>query len=181
MVAFALALAWTQELGRMITIGTPDTAESMVILMNKNRLEPPKFSPKDKLMFEWLTSAFARSTPDSPGTHPIRFRVFSQERRETDDRAISVARTLLQLWQQNYLRLRVDHSTTYNNRIVDVYLTWGGKAGGEQKFDQDDEGDRARAVNTIYIYDLKSFINPVEMLREIAHEYGHASLPPVGR
>jgi hypothetical protein len=35
-------------------------------------------------------------------------------------------------------------------------------------------------VNTIYIYDLPSFSDPVEMAREIAHEYGHATWFPVG-
>src|SRR5205807_841719 len=66
--------------------------------------------------------------------------------------------------------------------IVDVYLCWGGTPGGEQRFDIEKVGKPPRQidVNTIYIYDLASFKDPVEMAREVAHEYGHAVLPPVG-
>jgi len=61
-----------------------------------------------------------------------------------------------------------------------VYLCWGGIAGGEQRFDVDNRVRPPRKVNTIYLYDIKSFTDPMEMAREVAHEYGHAILPPVG-
>jgi hypothetical protein len=35
-------------------------------------------------------------------------------------------------------------------------------------------------VNTIYIYQIQNAKDPVELAREVAHEYGHATLPPVG-
>jgi hypothetical protein len=37
-----------------------------------------------------------------------------------------------------------------------------------------------KSVNTIYIYDVNSFTDPIEMAREVAHEYGHAVLPAIG-
>lgn len=58
-------------------------------------------------------------------------------------------------------------------------------SGGEQLFGEEFDTDRTgrrvlNKVNTIYIYDTSSFTDPVEMAREVAHEYGHATWPPVG-
>jgi hypothetical protein len=87
---------------------------------------------------------------------------------------------LARLWDFNIQRLKIDHNPSFFHGFVDVYLAWGGKAGGEQLFGEDIEAGRPVRVNTIYIYDLNGFTEPVEMAREIAHEYGHATLPAVG-
>ncbi len=150
----------------------------LTVIQRGDRLEPPKTSPKGKLAFDWIVAAYGDSPV--PGQQKLRFRVFSQERRSENDKAMPVARMLVHLWDFNSKRLKLDHGFVYNDQIVDVYLCFGGKAGGEQLFDEDTEGGRARKVNTIYIYQLGSFTQPVEMAREIAHEYGHATLPPVG-
>lgn len=173
-------LGQAQALGQMTYIGTPNTPESMLILQQDKRLDPPKIGPKDKLQYEYTVSALGSSLPDSPGLHPLRFRVFSQVRKAQNDPAAQVARLSLRLWKYVFDRLKLDHSKVYNNQVVDIYLSWGGVAGGEQLFTEDIENDRPRKVNVIYVYDIASFTDPVEMTREITHEYGHAILPPVG-
>jgi hypothetical protein len=177
-VACAAVLAQPGSFGTMTELPSFSGEERRILLaVPDEKLDPPKPSPRNGWLFEWVVNAYGRQ-PN--GAHALRFRVFSQERKAEGDRAPLVARMLMRLWDFNVQRLNLEHAEAYNNRIVDVYLTWGGKAGGEQRFDEDTEGGRRRKVNTIYIYDLASFTDPVEMAREVAHEYGHAVLPPVG-
>jgi hypothetical protein len=147
--------------------------------LERSRLSPKKFgNPPRPWEFPWLARGFVK-TPGA-AQYALRFRVYSQDRKEKDDRAQMVVRMMTALWEENYNRLRVDHSDNYNGRIVDVFLCWGGKAGGEQRFDVTFEGTQQKHVNTIYFYDLNSFTDPVETAREVSHEYGHASLPAIG-
>lgn len=141
-----------------------------------------KMSPVHEWLFEWLALGFAAS-PNNPAQLSPRFRVFSQHR-DAQDVDGRVTRTLLRLWSYNLDRLGMDHARAYNNGLVDVYLSFGGKPGGqhqfvEDPFDTDPYGVPIKA-NVIYIYDLPSFKDPLEMAREVAHEYGHATLPWIG-
>ncbi|MBV6458972.1 MAG: hypothetical protein HONBIEJF_02111 [Fimbriimonadaceae bacterium] len=145
------------------------------------KIEPPKISPKHDWQFEWLVNVLLRPTDQDGEPYRARFRIFSQERKQEGDRAQMVAVMLARLWDFNIQRMRIDHNPAFFHSMVDVYLAWGGKAGGEQLFDEDIEAGNAVRVNTIYIYDLNGFTDPVEMAREIAHEYGHATLPAVGQ
>jgi hypothetical protein len=148
------------------------------------RLNPPKLSPKwfgdppYQFEFDYFTGGYASIHNDEKA--PLRFRVYEQQRKETNDLSVPVTWMLLRLWEYNFNRLKIDHSSKYNTQMDDVYLCWGGKPGGEQLFDTDHELAVNQSVNTIYIYDLPSFKEPVEMAREVAHEYGHASLYPMG-
>ena len=152
----------------------------------EERLSPPKLSPKlfddppTPWEFEWLTGGYVR-TPSAPDNQELRFRVYSQVRQSQGDLAIDTSKMLLRLWDFTFRELKLDHSRQINSGVVDVYLCWGGKAGGEQRFDDESErGRKTVRVNTIYVYDLASFKDPVEKAREIAHEYGHAVIPPLG-
>jgi hypothetical protein len=78
---------------------------------------------------------------------------------------------LLRLWQLCSTNIGIDHPIRYGS-VVHVYLAEGGKAGGEQAV--------IGKLNCIYIYHVEDFTNPVEMAREVAHEYGHAILPAIG-
>lgn len=187
LLAAALACAVVQarasqddvQISKGLELKNPEGGESRLLVMTpQSKLNPPKLSPKQKWLFEWQSAGYAER-PQPPGKH-LRFRVFSQLRREQGDLAPQVARTLLRLYDYNSRSLGLDHSALYNGGIIDVYLCFGGNAGGEQLFAEDDEAGRVRKVNTIYIYDLASFARPIEMLREVAHEYGHATLPPFG-
>lgn len=145
-------------------------------------LVPPKLSPKSfgsrpqHWAFDWRIASYGYEGSQQN----LRFVVFSQERDPSNDRAAMVARMLSRLWEYNYGTLGMDHSIEFGGGRVDVYLCFGGKAGGEQLFDEDDQYGRPEKVDTIYLYDLKSFTGPVEMAREVAHEYGHATLNPIG-
>jgi hypothetical protein len=162
----------------------PLTGESNALLVQKtDRLDPAKQSPKvfdgKKWEFDWLTSGYGK--PASDGDMQLRFRVYSQERRADKDVAMKVATMDLRMWQILHHKYKIDHQDVGNNlRLVDEYLCWGGTAGGEQTMGEETEGGHTRRVNTIYIYDIASFKNPIEMAREVAHEYGHAVLPAVG-
>lgn len=168
-------------------LGDPkDPATNIALFSRIGRLDPPKFSPKkfgtenpQPFEFDWLDCGYGR-LPGDP-TYRLRVRVFSQQRK-ADNKAASVARMMMRLWDMNLKRFLIDTPKAFNNGIVDVYLCWGGTPGGEQLFGEDVEGTppMVRGVNTIYIYDLASFTDPAEMAREVAHEFGHATLPAVG-
>lgn len=154
----------------------PDTRVEVVV--PSQPLDVPKVSPKNHMQFEWLVQGLAR-LPGAGYSYVPRFRVFEQTP-PASGKAPAVARMAMRLWDFNFHRLKLDHSEQYNNRVVDYYLCNGGNPGGEQLFTEDGEGVQACNVDTIFIYDMPSFTDTVEMAREVAHEYGHATLPPVG-
>ena len=116
-----------------------------------------------------------------PRQFDLRFRVFSQERKPEKDVAASVAIMDLRMWEMLFHKYNIDHPEMgHGLKLIDEYLCWGGVAGGEQTLGQDFEAGQVRRANTIYIYDIASFKDPIEMAREVAHEYGHAVLPAIG-
>lgn len=130
-------------------------------------------------VFDWITWGFVKPYMSSDQFN-LRFMVYSQDRNPADDKALAVTQMLLRLWDLNHERMGLDHSEKSYRQLINVYLTYGGDAGGEQFFGPDTEGTQRVPANNIFIYDIPSFKEPVEMAREIAHEYGHATLPPVG-
>lgn len=185
LASFALVAAQVQDpeisLSRGLYLDNPEKSGEARLLVNipLERMPSPKISPLNKWEFPFMVAGYVREAEG--GDMLLRFRVYHQRNREEGEPGPYVARTLLRLWDFNHRSLKLDHSLQYNKRIVDVYLAWGGpRAGGEHRFDVDSEGGQERKVNTIYIYRLDSFTDPVEMAREIAHEYGHATLPAVG-
>ncbi len=175
----ALGLALLQEEGALFRenfFAGPLGARTLRIATPTERLKQPKVSPKQGWTFDWTDGGYVKSDTG----YGLRFNVYSQESTQTSARPESVTRTLLQLFSYNYSKLGLDHADDFD-RIVSVYLCYGGDPGGEQLFDAEKElRFVGRKVNTIYFYDLRSFNDPVETTREVAHEYGHATLPPVG-
>jgi hypothetical protein len=158
------------------------------IMQRAERLEPPQLSPKkfgeNQWIFEWITVGLGVTT--DPNQLELKVRVYSQERKE-NDKGLAVARMAMQIWDRAYHRLKVEGPANANRGIVDFYLSFGGTAGGEQEMrsmlvpDIDDPNKlKPVTANTIYIYRLDTFKDPVEMAREVAHEYGHAILPGIG-
>lgn len=144
------------------------------------KLSPQKFGdPAIQWEFPFLAAGYAVN-PRAAEQFDLRFRIYSQMRRLQGDPVMDIGKMLLRLYDYNFRTLRIDHSPRYNRGVVDVYLAFGGVSGGEQRFDTDFQSGQPVPVNTIYIYDLPSFTNPLEMAREIAHEYGHATIPPIG-
>lgn len=154
----------------------------LMLLVNDRKIEPPKISPKGEWSFAWVTTALGRFPLSE--RYQARFRVFAQDRPAQNDPSPAVARMLIRLWDYNLTRLRLDHSAQFADQLVDVFLCEEGKPGGEHLFGEDkfelDAQKRPRRVNMVYIYDLSSFTDALEMAREVAHEYGHATLPPMG-
>ena len=142
---------------------------------------PLKFPPHKKpYEFEWLTEGYGHAWTSTLEPQ-LRFRVFSQDRKVHSELAIQTTQLLLRLWSYNFTELKNDHKPDYARSCVDVYLCFSGDPGGEQLFDDDPQAKGISSkVNTIYIYDLPSFKEPLEKVRELCHEYGHASLPAVG-
>jgi len=167
-----------------VQLADPLTGQQNGLLQQKwDRLDTPELSPRTfdgkHWEFDWLTSGYTKST--KPDQFELRFRVFSQERQPTKDIGLSVAMMDVRMWQLLYHKYKIDHKDMGGNlHVVDEYLCWGGTAGGEQLFGQSTEGGITRRANTIYIYDIASFKDPMEMAREVAHEYGHAVLPAIG-
>lgn len=151
-------------------------------------MSEPKTSPKHLWKFPFVTAGFVKTTAEGENYSP-RFRVFAQSRRVPDpplmhdDVAQWSTRMLLRLWDYNFARLRIDHSERFR-RGVDVYLCFAGDAGGEHLFDVDtfdlDNNGNPKRVNTIYIYQIHKIEAPIQLSRELAHEYGHAILPAIG-
>lgn len=191
----ALAIAAPQEPAAKIyaLIEPKGKPPRLSIYQREIRLDPPKRSPKlfgdppIQWEFDWIASSFGpdEDAPRDPKTGEqqarIRFRVYSQEKKAEGDKTALVARQAIRMWDLVTSRFRIGHNEQINAGIVDYFLCWGGKAGGEQLLGQELTPDnKVLQVNTIYIYDLRSFSSPVEMAREVAHEYGHAVLPAIG-
>lgn len=167
------------EITRNPALGATALIRTEMDYLEVSKRSPKKFgTPPTRWEFPWLVQGYVRT----PGADQfmLRFRVYAQDRKANDDPAPQVARMLTAIWEENLNRLRIDHREQYNGKIQDIYLCWGGKAGGEQRFDVDFEAGQQKNVNTIYFYDLNSFTDPVEKAREVAHEYGHAILPAIG-
>lgn len=144
-------------------------------------LESPKLSPHaiegKKLEFSYLTEGLVE-LEKAPS---LRFRVFSQDLETHQNLSGPITELLLKCWRFAYEEWIIDHRLDYK-RTVDIYLCQQGLAGGEQRFGDDLQSPRgvSTKVNAIYIYDLPSFVDPTERVREVVHEYGHAILPAIG-
>jgi len=179
---------------RRIKLPEPNNKPSRLqVWIRDGQLDPPKLSPKlfgdppIRWQFDWITTAFgpddgAQKDPETGEPMArLRFRIYSQERRAENDKSPMVARQAIRMWDLLQARYRFANNESINHGIVDYYLSWGGKAGGEQLTGEEVlPNNRVVTVNTIYLYDLRNFGSPIEMAREVAHEYGHAALPAVG-
>ena len=183
------ALSTSQQDGHLFTKVDlqvpPNSSAKLYIQSTADPLDPPQLSPKRfgsnqiQWEFPWLVAGY--SHPITAKTYDdLRFYVFAQEQK--GNRATGVAQMLLRLWHFNYDRLKLVHNPIFQSGRIDVYLCFGGQAGGEQLLGEviPPNGAKPFKVNTIYIYDLPSFTDPVEMAREVAHEYGHATWPHFG-
>lgn len=179
-LAASLLIAGTQGLVQRLGIDNPN----ILVQVNQDRLQTSRLSPKSfdgqKWEFDWLATGFGNLGEE--GVKKLRVRVYSQERKQVNDKAPLVARMMMQIWDKLFRRYRIDHPIQYHDGLVDVFLCFGGEPGGEQEIGSEftQATPAAQKANTIYFYQLSSFKDPVEMAREVAHEYGHAVLPPVG-
>lgn len=158
-----------------------DGQERLLLHVKLTELDPMKTSPMYDWKFQWIVSGMGR--PGSSSQFGQRIRVFSQERKEMEDTSFAVARMGMRLWDYNVQYLGLDHHDRYQ-KTVDIYLAKEGKAGGEQRIVADpemkDNFGRTVQMNVVHIYQIPTFTKGIERAREIAHEYGHATLPAIG-
>lgn len=146
--------------------------------------EEPQRCPRHPWLFPFVTAGYGRTAASETSAN-TRFQVFSQYRNETldNDPSVWTSRLLLRLWDMNLHRLGVDNPERYR-RIVDVFLCTEGEPGGEQMFVNADLGTPAQPklvdMNAIFIYQVQTLTDPGEFVREVSHEFGHATLPQVG-
>lgn len=142
-----------------------------------------KEMPGTEWLFPYVSVGMAEPTADAGAT--VRFRVFSQTRAsETPDETSQwVTRMMMRLWDYAYFRCDIDHNPR-TFKTVDMYLCEGGEAGAEQKFAYDyqelDAADRPLPKNLIFVYQIGKAKRGIQLSRELAHEYGHATIPPAG-
>lgn len=166
--------------GKLKTVDMPGA--ELTLYHELEPMQVNKISPKHSWEFPYITTGFVM-TPQSK-QRSLRLRVFAQYRKEGyDDPGHWVTRMLLRLYGYNLFKLGRENPEAYG-KTIDTYLAFGGDAGGEQLFDVDpgdlDSGNRPRKVNTIYIYQIAEIQDPFQLCRELAHEFGHATLPGVG-
>lgn len=143
------------------------------------RASVPKLSPK----YGWKFDLGTLVALDDGKAAQSRFRIFAQSPSSHLVTGTRTARLLGRLYDFNMTVLRLDHWPRFNDKQVDVYLCNEGAAGGEQMFGQDllppDSNEVPAKVSAIFIFDVDTLDDPLEAVRELAHEYGHATLPPV--
>lgn len=184
-LTLAAMLAQEQVDPRQFPLPIPEVSgvEERLLLMQLRPLDNVKVSPVHEWGFSFGAAGYGPD-PRNPEQASIRFRLFAQQVDEEPELGNSILRMLLRLWDYNVRRLRLDHRDGFFLRSVDVYLAEEGTAGAEriETFDPEstDQFGRPSRVNVIYIYDRPTFQDPLQRVREIAHEYGHATLPPIG-
>jgi len=163
----------------LIDAGSPTSLLEFNVQASKVAKLSPKLVDGKHLSFPFSVNGYGQTNPASPNLL-LRLRVFCESSADQQQWGIPVARELTRIWAMNFEWLKFDHNIEVNSGIVDVYLCREGTAGGEQLFGTDNEGGTDHPVDTIYIYNMASFTDPLEEAREVAHEYGHAVMPAVG-
>jgi len=101
----------------------------------------------------------------------LRFRVIWQDAPDQGDQRLRLAKNCATLLLRLSCLLRAYTGMTprfTNDGVINIWLTEKGVPGGETYDD------------SIYLYNAGMTRTPPEWVRELAHEYGHEVLPPVG-
>lgn len=162
-------------------VDTRVAGERLIVRTAMKEVPHPISDPTDpKTVYPFLSTGYARRADATAGMQAtLRFEVYA-EHQEDLSYADRVCLFLLRLWDMLSSRLDMDHPLQYR-RTVSVFLKREGKPGGEQQITVGpDETGRPIKRNTIHIYDIASLTDPLQMCRELAHEYGHAVLPAIG-
>lgn len=180
MLSIVTAIFFLAEWSRTPLKSPIPESEPVVYRVLTGKLAKPKVSP----LGQWNFDLSGVGALDKLSGDLDRIRVFGQSGASSPIVAVEAAtRFLSRLFDFNYNLLKLDHSPEFNNQRIDVYLCEGGVAGGQQRFGEDpnetDSFGRSTKVNTIYIYQIATLTDRVEACRELAHEYGHATLPAV--
>jgi len=95
----------------------------------------------------------------------MRFRVYAQQSEDLPT-VQKVCRLLLRLQEIAWMKLRLQVNLQ-GERVLNVWLCRQGNSGGEQW------------RNNLYVYSIQEIQEPLEWLREVAHEFSHALFPGI--
>ncbi len=149
--------------------------------------------PKCEIRYSREPLATPRLDPKFRIEHPYEVKGYLEERGAMQERlfvfvsaadrvplAALAARQMLRMLAYAKSAFGFDLPLGYG-RQLHVFLTDAGEPGGEQGvFEGLAPQGGVRSYHCVYVYDVESFTEPVEMARELAHEFGHAVLPAVG-
>lgn len=174
-----LLLAVAQGSDRVVTtLETNGPSPRLFVSASRAQLSPPFIDPLHEWEFPYFAEGVAGSSLSTLNPR-VRFKAFAQSAKSRDLLA-PVTRTLLRAWDESVSRLNIDHPVKYA-LLVHVFICDGGKAGGEQTIVRSrSPRDNFASYNAIYLYHAEGMTNPIEAVREVVHEYGHALLPPIG-
>lgn len=151
--------------------------DRLIVRTPMAQLRTPIPNPLDPTQtFLYQSSGYGRAKDAKQADYRVQVYAPAQEDLGQADK---VCVFLMLLWDMLTERLGYEHPIQYE-QVVTVYLVKGGKPGGEQKVTSALEGGKQVARNSIFLYDHANLTDPMELCRELAHEYGHATLPNVG-
>ncbi len=165
--------------GDFIVTTLPTPGEPRLFVSQRREALSPAFVDP---MHGWEFPFYAEGTAGASGSTlspRTRFKVYAQSSKSRK-LVVPATRTLLRIWDEAVNRLNIDNPAKYG-LTVHLFICDGGKAGGEQAFIRSRSArDNFASYNAIYLYHAEGLSDPVEAVREIAHEYGHAILPAIG-
>lgn len=176
---FSLLLATAVVQDDFIVTTLPTAGQPRLFVSQRREALSPAFVDP---MHDWEFPFYAEGTAgaaESTLSPRTRFKVYAQSSKSRK-LLVPATRTLLRVWDESVNRLNIDNPTKYG-LTVHLFICDGGKAGGEQAFIRSRSArDNFASYNAIYLYHAEGLTEPVEAVREIAHEYGHAILPAIG-
>lgn len=162
--------------------GAAHNFERVQVLSAIEDLPNPKISPLNQWTFNRVSNVYCRAFADRE--FPARFRVFAHNEEWQRKLGHPTGVYLGRLWDLLRNRLQRDHEEKYRNSTIDVFLCQEGQAGGEQMLAPDpfelDRNNKEPLAMMIYIYQIGKWTRPIDRCRELAHEYGQATLPSPG-
>ncbi len=172
----------SQKVREVFLKGAAHNFDRVMVSSTLEDLQKPKVSPKNSWNFSRVTNVFCRSYADKD--YLARFRVFSHNEDWQMKLGHQTGTYMGRLWDLLRNRLTRDHEENYRASTIDVFLCDQGQAGGEQLLAKDpfelDSNGREPLSMMIYIYQIGKWNRPIDRCRELAHEYGQATLPAPG-
>lgn len=134
-----------------------------MLMPHQNRQKVVRTDPRHGWQFTVACYGYFRT--EHLSQPELRFRVYAQQ---TEDLPAvqKVCRLLLRLQEIAWWKLRLQVNLQ-GERVLNVWLCRQGNSGGEQW------------RNNLYIYSIQEIREPLEWLREVAHEFSHALLPGI--
>ena len=143
----------------------PLAANVAAYLLTPHRSEQKVHRTDPKHAWQFTVACYGYFRSENQNRPELRFRVYAQQTEDLSA-AQKVCRLLLRLQEISWVRLRLQVNLQ-GERVLNVWLCRQGNAGGEQW------------RNNLYIYSIQDIREPMEWLREVAHEFGHALLPGI--